>query len=561
MKNYMDNTGLGTLWGLIKAKFATAAHMHKAADITDLTQIGKSGTGANAEIFNNYTANDAYGIYSHVEGNMTHANDFSHAEGNNTQASGSSSHAEGANTIASGDQAHAEGMNTTASGYNSHAEGNMTTASNITAHAGGTGSVASKEGAFAHGQVANATSNNYEVAFGTFNKSNADTLFSVGKGTDEDTRSNAFEVSTTTGYIHGKEIATLSYVSDLIRSGSTPDSVVLNGNNKAMARGALAIGSGTTASGINAVAEGRGSTASEEDAHAEGQTTTASGFASHAEGGDTVASGMYSHAEGQQTKAIGYAAHAEGLRTTASGDCSHAKGEGTTALGYQLAIGHYNTQKTAGSLDNVTAGTALIIGNGAAAYSTGNAFRVDYSGTVYATNATISRGADYAEYFEWADGNPDNDDRVGYFVTFDENKPKMLRIASAADAYILGIISGMPSVIGNGDEDWQQRYVTDAFGRYVSESFTYTDEQGTEHTGTHWKQNPAYDATQAYVSRAERKEWSAVGMLGVLSVRDDGTCLPGAYCAVADGGIATAANTGYRVLRRVSENVVEVLLR
>ena len=174
----------------------------------EVTGVGKTGTGENAEIFNNYESNEAYGIYSHTEGHMTHANDFSHAEGNGTQASGNTSHAEGANTVASGHQAHAEGMNTTASGYNSHAEGYMTIASNLATHAGGTGSEASKEGSFVHGQVVKASSNNYEVAFGTFNKSNTDTLFSIGNGTDETKRSNAFEITKTTGKLFDKEIAT-----------------------------------------------------------------------------------------------------------------------------------------------------------------------------------------------------------------------------------------------------------------------------------------------------------------------------------------------------------------
>lgn len=56
---------------------------------------------------------------------------------------------------------------------------------------------------------------------------------------------------------------------------------------------------------------------------------------------------------------------------------------------------------------------------------------------------------------------------------------------------------------------------------------------------------------------------SAVGMLGVLSVRDDGTCQVGSYCNVTDNGIATATKdkTGYRIVRRISDNVVEVVFR
>lgn len=35
-------------------------------------------------------------------------------------------------------------------------------------------------------------------------------------------------------------------------------------------------------------------------------------------------------------------------------------------------------------------------------------------GNAYAMGAYNTVGADYAKYFEWTDGNIDNDDRVGY---------------------------------------------------------------------------------------------------------------------------------------------------
>lgn len=319
-------------------------------------------------------------------------------------------------------------------------------------------------------------------------------------------------------------------------------------------------GNQTIASEYWSHAEGKGTTANGLISHAEGNGTTASNSGAHAEGSVTIASGTSAHAEGNRTTASGTNAHAEGNRTTASGTNAHAEGHNTSAGAFMHAQGHFNKVGTAGAA-NTTTGDAFIIGNGTSEKGLSNAFRVAYTGTVYATNATISTGADYAEYFEWADGNPNSEDRVGHFVTFDEKEPKKLRLATSTDAYILGIISGMPSVIGNGDEDWKQRFVLDDFGRYVTEIVTYIDDEGKKQTGTQWKQNPDYDPHKKYIPRAERKEWSAVGLLGVLSVCDDGTCLPGAYCTVTDKGLATAATAGYRVLRRVSETVVEVLFR
>ena len=314
-------------------------------------------------------------------------------------------------------------------------------------------------------------------------------------------------------------------------------------------------------------AEGQSTTASGSNSHAEGVSTTASGDDSHAEGYYTTASGNYSHAEGYDTEAIGYNSHAEGINTTAQGNTSHAEGVYTVALDWQHAQGHYNntTSAKAGVNEGTGDGTAFVIGNGTS--STGsNAFRVNYSGKPYAKSALTTTGCDYAEFFEWQDLNPSSEDRRGYFVTLDGDK---IKIAEPND-YILGVISGQPSVIGNGDEDWLGRYVFDEFGAFVYEDFEYeVDEFDKEtgekititKTGKKYKENPNYDPTIPYIQREDRPEWDYVGMLGVLSVRDDGTCQVNGYCAVAEGGIATASETGYRVIKRVNDNIVKVIFR
>ena len=342
----------------------------------------------------------------------------------------------------------------------------------------------------------------------------------------------------------------------------------------------------TTASGNCSHSEGRYTTASNEYcSHAEGSYTTASGYCSHSEGTDTTASGEqshvegyfttasanYSHAEGFGTTASGNCSHAEGSETTSSGEQSHAEGNSTTALDNQHAQGHYNNTNTAtGNVSTgTTTGTAFVIGNGTRV-SSSNAFRITGEGMIYATNATVQTGADYAEYFEWSDDNPKNEDRVGHFVTFDENDPEKIRYANNDD-YILGIVSGMPNVIGNGDEDWKKRYILDDFGRYIVEEFEYeevvdideeTEEKITEtKIGTKWKENPDYDNSKPYVQRKERPEWDAIGMLGVLSVYDDGTCKVNGYCRCGKNGIATSSNSGYRVIARITNDVVKVVFR
>lgn len=326
-------------------------------------------------------------------------------------------------------------------------------------------------------------------------------------------------------------------------------------------------GKETNATSGQAHAEGYQTTASGNSSHAEGQNTTSSAQGAHAEGGYTTAEGTCSHSEGMSTTASGEYSHAEGANTHASGICSHAEGDNTVALDYQHAQGHYNntTNAKAGVQSGTGDGTAFVIGNGTSSAAS-NAFRVNYSGKPYAKSSFTTTGCDYAEFFEWKDLNPDGEDRRGYFVTLDEDK---IKIAEPND-YIVGIISGQPSVIGNGDEDWLGRYVFDEFGAFVYEEFEYeVDELDKEtgeritviKTGKKYKENPEYDPTIPYIQREDRPEWDAVGMLGVLSVRDDGTCKVNGYCTVAEGGIATASETGYRVIKRVNDNIVKVIFR
>ncbi len=342
--------------------------------------------------------------------------------------------------------------------------------------------------------------------------------------------------------------------------------------------------SGTTV-GTNSFAFGYNATASNPYSHAEGYTTTASGYASHAEGDDSIASGMYSHAEGDDSIASGYASHAEGS-TTASGERSHAEGYTTTASNVcSHASGKYNKAMTAGGSYDNQIGDAFVIGNGTGINRMSNALRVTYLGDILGTKAFQSSGADYAEFIKpWADGNPDNEDRVGYFVTV---KNGLLHKANDGD-YITGITSGNPSVVGNADEDYYWRYERDELGRIVMEdvpeTIQATDDDGNplfdeethepimEETGkiipnARMKLSDDYDPSlqDSYIERKHRKEWDYVGMLGVLPVHDDGTCIPGQFCKCSQGGIATfAAKRGidtYMVLERISDQIVSVILK
>lgn len=207
----------------------------------------------------------------------------------------------------------------------------------------------------------------------------------------------------------------------------------------------------------------------------------------------------------------------------------------------QTVIG-VNAKRTYKSSEN--ADILFNIGNGSALEN--SAMQVDFSGNVYAGGAYKTIGADYAEYFEWLDGNVDNQDRIGLFVTLDGDKIKLAN----KDDYILGVISANPSIVGNSAElDWHDKYKTDVYGRLI-----YDDSH-----------NPIvsenYNDTLEYVPRGARKEYSKVGLLGQLVVQDDGTCKINGYCTASVNGVATKSDSGYRVIKRIDETHIKIILK
>ena len=521
----------------------------------------------------------ASGLYgAHAEGAHTEASgDYgAHAEGRQTVSSGAyASHAEGGFTTASGTYSHAEGYQTTASGgsnrWGAHAEGHGTTASNTGAHAEGQSTIASGQAAHAEGSGTAATeftshaegcqtlsygdSSHAEgmrtVAYGEYSHAEgygSDTIVLTGEANaTQYTYGNYTVMMLSTGIL-------LKYKDKIAEITSLSSNKTLTLSETLSTDTAL---SSTTVIICTSIAKGNYS-------HTEGGNTQANGDYSHAEGYKTTTLGAGSHAEGYGTAANGNYSHTEGMLSTATGEAAHAAGYGTTALNHQYVIGHYNRSGTAGNSSGTT-GDAFIIGKGTSS-SKANAFRVTYAGKPYALSSMNTSGADYAEFFEWLDTNPNNEDRRGYFVTLDGDK---IKIAEPGD-YILGIISALPAVVGNSDENWRGRYILDEFGGFITEEFEYEEKildkdtgkiRTITKTGTRYKENPEYNPTLSYIQREDRPEWDTVGMIGVLAVRDDGTCQVNGYCQVSDGGIATASENGYRVIKRVNENVVKVVFR
>ena len=169
--------------------------------------------------------------------------------------------------------------------------------------------------------------------------------------------------------------------------------------------------------------------------------------------------------------------------------------------------------------------------------------RIAHNGYIYARVGTSATGADYAELFEWDDGNPENEDRTGMTVKLMEGGKICITDANTSPNAVIGVISAIYGFLGNNHwDEWVGKYLKDSLGRVVTETVdmvTWRDEDDKEHTftintipvdievpetATYYqdtdvpKLNPKHDKTLKYTERGKRKEWGAVGLVGRLRV-------------------------------------------
>ena len=172
--------------------------------------------------------------------------------------------------------------------------------------------------------------------------------------------------------------------------------------------------------------------------------------------------------------------------------------------------------------------------------SDGNVFRVNGSGAVFGAGSFHNHGADYAEMFEWEDGNASDEDRRGKTVV--KGNSGFIRVATGEDnsSTIFGVVSTNPSIVGDSKwNEWSGRYLRDKFGSKLSNAVYYianvsnTEERvrcGPDESApsgyekivsSEFILNPDYDPNVAYVSREDRKEWATIGLVGKLLVLPD----------------------------------------
>ena len=195
---------------------------------SDTYDLGNKAKGEYSVTLNGggYHPNYAKGHSSVAEGMDTIANQVAcHAEGKSTEAGHPSirsyyCHAEGSYTKAYGENSHAEGVETSALTVNSHTEGFKTFTSNISEHASGRYNVSSS-GSSTFGDSGN-------------------TLFSVGNGTADNARHNAFEIRQN-GDIYLSSGGTDIKLQDHLGGGGggTVDQTIISGSTNAVAGGAV----------------------------------------------------------------------------------------------------------------------------------------------------------------------------------------------------------------------------------------------------------------------------------------------------------------------------------
>ena len=194
-----------------------------------------------------------------------------------------------------------------------------------------------------------------------------------------------------------------------------------------------------------------------------------------------------------------------------------------------------------------------------------NEFNLRGDGTGLCDGSWTGGGADYAEWFEWSDGNPTNEDRAGYAVTLDGNK---IRLASEGDT-LIGVVSVMPGVVGDGDIGrWKGKYQKDDFGRYIFEEYSQVEwveilepaVEGVEHVEA-VEYQAATDATyddESVLLTEETPEVLAVAGVEGIAAKDAVTkdhsyqydAIPEGLTAPKDAVVTSEDENGVKLERR-----------
>lgn len=135
-------------------------------------------------------------------------------------------------------------------------------------------------------------------------------------------------------------------------------------------------------------------------------------------------------------------------------------------------------------------------------------------------NTVKSANPGYAEVFMWSDGNPDGEDRVGYFVGADLERSAAMVKKATSTSDIRGVSMAAPGFASNAP-------------------------------GGRFDENSSLLPQYCYV-----------GLMGFAPIIDNGTCTVNGRCKSAADGTAIPDNSGagYLVVERLDDNRVLIML-
>lgn len=188
----------------------------------------------------------------------------------------------------------------------------------------------------------------------------------------------------------------------------------------------------------------------------------------------------------------------------------------------------------------------------------------------------------YSEMYEW-ENVPEQNFRLGRFVTFSENSPEKIRPVSKNTDVVIGITTVNSLCDSDDPTEWKYKNMCNEYGdmyltkeRLAVGTKVYDQMNEMNFIKTYpWEHfvtipNKNYNPDAKYVKRTNRQEWIRVNLMGKAIVFDDGKCKPGGWCMPYSGklkelqGTAIPAeskdaspNTFY-VIGRISEKTILV---
>ena len=135
-------------------------------------------------------------------------------------------------------------------------------------------------------------------------------------------------------------------------------------------------------------------------------------------------------------------------------------------------------------------------------------------------DASISPNEDFAEVGRWSDGNPNNEDRLGYFVSVSKTEAGITIVKANTDSCIRGVTTKKPAFAANASLD---KYNTDG---------------------------------------NLKQEYDYVCFSGFATVIDNGRCTINSQCMPSTDGTAVPSTNsmGYQVIERVDNTKVLILV-